>query len=241
MIRRLVPTLAAVAALVTLTAAASCRPGTPQECNGTTPTTTTEGVVIVCPTTTTTDVPPPPRTVLVLGDSITAQSATEIRDALTGAGFVPIVAGYSGYSALDTAVTGRPTLGTVIGGFVDDDPDIVILEAGTNDINTISAGTASVADLVARMASFRDTFPQACVAVTTVTTHRDDRAQFNATATLVNAGLRSSFLRVVPWDETEWALRQSGTTILQDDDIHPLPAGRAVLAQLDSEAAQACP
>jgi hypothetical protein len=61
------------------------------------------------------------------------------------------------------------------------------------------------------------------------------------TATLVNAGLRSAFLRVVPWDETEWALRQSGTTILQEDDIHPLPAGRLVLAGLDTEAAQDCP
>jgi lysophospholipase L1-like esterase len=236
--RTLVIALAGLTVL--LASAASCRPGTPQECNGTTPTTTGE-VVVVCPTTTTTDVPPPPQTVLVLGDSITAQSALDIRTALTAAGFEPIVAGYAGYSALDTSVTGRPTLGTVIDDFVDDDPDIVILEAGTNDINTISAGGASVADLVARMGSFRDTFPQACVAVTTVTTHRDDRVQFNMTATLVNAELRSAFLRVVPWDETEWALRQSGTTILQEDDIHPLPAGRQVLAELDTEAAQDCP
>jgi hypothetical protein len=236
--RRALTALAALVAVTTLTGAAACRPGTPQECNGTTPTSTAP--LVVCPTTTTTDVPPPPRTVLVVGDSITAQSESEIHDALSGADLVPIVAGYAGHSALDTEITGRPTFGTVLDDLVEEDPDIVILEAGTNDVNTISAGGATVADFVSRMVSFRDLFPDACVAVTTVTTHRTSSG-FNATARSMNAGLAESFLRIVPWDETEWALREAGTMILQDDLIHPLPAGREVLAQLDVEAALACP
>ena len=236
--------LVATAALAVLAAlfVVSCRPGTVEECNGTVPTT----APVTCPTTTT--APPRPLVVGVVGDSITAQSASTIASTLTAAGYTPIVRGRSGLNSLEIAPT--------VDLFVPEHPDIMIFELGTNDVTEIRYGVpmpdhpdrpATGQDTADRLKAYATKFPGACIAVTTVTTHRTSApngpATWNKAAADIDAALHTGFRHVVEWNDAEWAQRTATPPVLllQSDLIHPTdPAGRVFLAGLDKAMADTC-
>jgi len=222
----------------------ACRPGTVGECNGTVPTTE----AVYCAATTTTTTPPRPLVVGVVGDSITAQSAAVITSTLSAAGYTPAVRGKSGYDSIDIAAT--------VDLFLPQHPDVMIFELGTNDVTAIRYGTptadhpdrpATGQDTADRIAAYAAKFPGACIAVTTVTTHRTSAphgpATWNKAAQDIDVALHLGFRHVVEWNDAEWAQRNATppVVLLQTDLIHPTnPDGQVFLAGLDRAMADTC-
>jgi lysophospholipase L1-like esterase len=171
------------------------------------------------------------RRVAVVGDSITYLSAEDITDELTASGYEPTVVGRIGRSAseVDADVTAAQRSG----------PAVILLELGTNDITRSAHGNGSAADYERWMSEYIAEFPDSCVIVTTVSSHRPSPAM-NQTARSINAWLHTKTSHVVEWDSYEWSQRENGVVIVEPDEVHPTPAGQEALGHLDLAAVKTC-
>jgi lysophospholipase L1-like esterase len=171
------------------------------------------------------------RRVAVVGDSITYLSADDITDELKASGYEPTVVGRIGRSAseVDADVMAARNSG----------PAVVLLELGTNDATRSARGDGSAADYERWMSGYIAEFPDSCVIVTTVSSHRPS-ATMSQTARTINAWLHTRTSHVVEWDSYEWSQRKNGVIIVEPDDVHPNPAGQAALSHLDLAAVRSC-
>jgi lysophospholipase L1-like esterase len=185
----------------------------------------------------------PGPSVAVVGDSITLGSKDDITAALTAAGADAQVVGLYGY----TTTSAKP----FVDAFIARRPSIVILELGTNDVSEIVSGVPdrTAANLRARLQALTASFPGACVAVTTVTSHRVrgtgapsniDPQRWNEVAREHNAWLRATYPNVIEWDDTVHAWSEAGVPLVNDDELHPNAAGAKALASLDRAALARC-
>ncbi len=175
---------------------------------------------------------PANRRVAVVGDSITSLSADDIHSELTAAGYDATVVGRIGRSAseVDADVMAARNSG----------PAVVLLELGTNDVTRSADGQGSAADYERWMSGYIAEFPDSCVVVTTVSSHRPSPAM-NETARAINSWLHTRASHVVEWDNYEWSERKDGIVIVESDDVHPNPAGQEALGHLDLAAVKSCP
>jgi lysophospholipase L1-like esterase len=169
--------------------------------------------------------------VAVVGDSITYLSADDITDELTASGYEPSVVGRIGRSASEVDADVMAARNS--------SPAVVLLELGTNDVTRSAGGEGSTADYERWMSGYIAEFPDSCVIVTTVSSHRPSPTM-NQTARSINAWLRTRTSHVVEWDNYEWSERRNGVVIVEPDKVHPNPAGQEALGHLDLAAVRSC-
>ena len=182
------------------------------------------------------------RTIGLLGDSITYYDAPSFRAQAADAGFAASVTGIPGYQLAGV----KPWLDL----YADATPDVMVLNLGTNDASGDAKGYPNFSlDLYRqRLGLAAALFPQSCVVVTTLTTHRTPArtsvakdgytaAAWNAVTASYNQHLRATFDHVADWDallaiHPEYA----------PDEVHPLGSadGVAALARLQLDAARSC-
>lgn len=150
--------------------------------------------------------------VVVIGDSITQQSAEEIRDALGG-----------GYDVEVKAQAGKTIqeMSPFVKQAMADEPDAVIVNLGTNDTN---GGTDFEADLQVVLDLIQ---PAECVIMVTVNDVSGLQPEAAAIAARINRMITTSGYRVWDWNSVvkehpEW---------IANDAIHPSPAGRQAIAR----------
>lgn len=182
-------------------------------------------------------------TIGLLGDSITYYDAESFRAAATAAGLAPAVTGMPGYQLAGVDPWLDLYAATV--------PDVMVVNLGTNDASGDAKGYPNFSlDLFRQrldLAAAR--FPQSCLVVTTLTTHRTLAKSnpatdgytpdaWNAITSSYNEHVRSAFAHVADWDallavHPEYA----------PDEVHPVgsAAGLAALASLQIDAARTCP
>jgi hypothetical protein len=161
-------------------------------------------------------------TVLILGDSITHHSREELRQTLTG------------HSVRTNGWVGS-TIGLnlqYISAMADPQPDIVVVNLGTNDAWQGLPVDQSVADLDGLVA----TYPDACHVLTTITTQGEESYDRDVAADLNDAIPRRADV-VVDWE----AARTQDPGLLDTDGIYPTLAGRERLAELVATALDGCP
>jgi lysophospholipase L1-like esterase len=161
-------------------------------------------------------------TVLVLGDSITDHSRSELHEALTG--HAVRISGWVG----STVGLNRQ----YIDALGDDQPDVVVVNLGTNDAWQHVPVTASVADLDALLERFGDS----CKVLVTVTT-LGEQGYDRAIAAAFNDAIADRADVVVEWNDVVVNEPQ----LLDPDGIHPTIAGRQRLAELVATAVDECP
>ena len=173
------------------------------------------------------------------GDSITFWSKPALDRRFSAAGtFRYSVTGVNGATSISAA--------KLVGEYAATTPSIMILELGANDVGNIARGFPefTIEGYEQRVAAYAAQFPQACVVVTTVGSHRTALThpfweQNNAAARTLNAWLHATFPNVIEWDDAIAASLAAGKTILADE-VHPNDAGFEVLADLAVAAATRC-
>ena len=156
----------------------------------------------------------------MLGDSITFESETELRAALESATVVDL-----------TAFVGRPgkTFAELLADaarIAADDPDVVVINLGTND----ALKTVPVEETRLALDALYAAIPDAPIVAVAVTTRFSD-SPFDIRAQAINDRLRAGCrdharpVVVVAWDEIVAA-----DEALLSDGLHPTPRGRARLA-----------
>jgi GDSL-like Lipase/Acylhydrolase family len=168
-----------------------------------------------------------PVRVSVIGDSITFLSRHDISKALAGGHVQADVVGRIGHTAAEVR--------SDVQAAARRQPDVVVLELGTNDVTR----GVDLASFARTMTAYREAFPHACVLATTVSSHRGS-TRLDTGGAAVNDWLMHNFTYVIDWNTREFAARQAGNDMVPVDDVHPNPAGQAVLAELDVAGVRAC-
>ena len=163
-------------------------------------------------------------TVVVLGDSITYLSGAAIHAALDPAYTVDV----NGIPGIEVA--GQQTSALK---YAQTQPDVVIINLGTNDVGARRDPSDVIRELGAMAAEFG---PTTCVVLVTLTTHvpSDD---FEQRATAVNRWIRSQ-QHVADWDSALAATDPPAE--LTTDTVHPTVEGQSVMAQLLQQQVDAC-
>jgi lysophospholipase L1-like esterase len=163
-------------------------------------------------------------TVAVLGDSITYLSAAAIHAELDPDHTVEV----NGVPGIDVA--GQQTAALQ---FARTQPDVAIINLGTNDVGARRDPSEVIGELRAMASEFG---PGACLVLVTLTTHvpSDDFAQ---RAGVVNRWIRSQE-HVADWDAALAA--SSPSARLTSDTVHPTVEGQALMAQLLRQQVDAC-
>jgi hypothetical protein len=162
-----------------------------------------------------------------VGDSITAQSATDLTSYFSRAG----------YAVTINAVPGSDTAADA--HFVTRDaglsPSVEVINLGTNDTRLVAEGEP-LADVLHRLNTFASEpmFPLTCVVFTTVTTHATDWPPSVAAA--INAWERTHFAHVADWDAAYNPAYYDGT----GDNPHPVELGRHALTHVIADAIAGC-
>jgi hypothetical protein len=174
-------------------------------------------------------------TLAVIGDSITEISTDAIQS------FVGPKYSTSISALVGATVNGRQGVADL---YAPTKPSVVLVELGTNDDSRIVTGQQTVDGYKADLTRLTSKFPDSCVVVTTVTTHRTgadpDYAEFDDNARQFNAFLHANYANVVEWDNAIGDAIAAGRTLLSDDQIHPNPAGSIALGMLDKAAVDGC-
>jgi lysophospholipase L1-like esterase len=170
-------------------------------------------------------------TVAVLGNSITALSVEELPVAF-GDTYRSSSAGRSGRTIEELLPLAEQYAAT--------DPDIVVVEAGSNDAGVPEADWSGLSVLAAE-ARMLATFPGArCIVWVNLSSHTT-RASFDSHARGVNASLahlETTDPRVVVAD---WDRATAGRSDLLIDGVHPNHAGQRTYAQVVRDAVDRCP
>ena len=172
----------------------------------------------------------PRPSVAVLGDSITFESETELRAALAEATAVDLTAlvGRPGKTFAELLADGERIAAT--------DPDLVVINLGTND----ALKGVPVEDTRLDLDALYAALPDALIVAVAVTT-RFSGSPFDVRAQAINDRLRAGCrdgarpVAVVAWDQIVAAddANQADSPALDpilSDGLHPTPRGRARLA-----------
>lgn len=250
-----------VASLALVVGITACIPeGTPEECAGTTTTTvlvdcawttsTTEPTTTVDPSTTvapTTTTRPPGNVndpwwaykgnlagpkVVVAGDSITSLSKNAINAALYP-DYATQVMGLSGHKLAQADYYLEPYPAT--------NPDVVIIEFGTNDGNGILADSTGQkrAEWKAKYLDIASRFPNACFVPVTMPASRN-YPTWDASQQELNDWLLATFPDTADWNRFELGQRAAGYNLLGADFIHPEGLGFSSLAAVYLGAVERC-
>lgn len=168
--------------------------------------------------------------VALLGDSISYGAVDEIHAALDPTHQVRIhaVTGITFAGSQERAVEFGAT-----------DPDVVVVELGTNDVWT----NVPLATITMDLTTLLGEFPAACVVMSTVNEHTqnavsgDGIVYDNAAAHDLNEVIRAQATNLVEWDV---AANADAARYLDAGTIHPTPDGEALLAALVQEQVEAC-
>jgi lysophospholipase L1-like esterase len=162
--------------------------------------------------------------VAVLGDSITQLSANDIHSTLD-----------STYNVEIDATPGITVAGqwSEAAAFAKAQPDIAVVNLGTNDLLARRTADAVIRDLEALLAEFD---PSTCVVVVTIST-TETRESFRREAVAVNRWLRDR-PHVADWDGA--VARSPFPRGLTYDSVHPTEDGRAVLAEVLLDGVSTC-
>jgi hypothetical protein len=181
---------------------------------------------------------PPPTTVgtgpggsvVVLGDSISDFSRSEIVDAFGGEAQVEVLARVGGTFESSQAAADEVAAS---------DPRVVVVELGTNDVwsrRPLGEVTEEADELLAK-------FPESCVVIVTLNEQAVEARSLagvlydNQAATALNDELRRRADELVDWSQ---AANRDRASYLDQGTIHPTPSGRALLAGLMKDAADRC-
>lgn len=170
--------------------------------------------------------------VVVLGDSIMVATAPELRDALPDHAVKVAAVRGEGLAGgpLSKVVGGSMT--DVADSYASDDPEVAVIELGTNDAWLTDLALDAAVDAIEHMAS---AFDDACLVVVTVTERSTADGYDRAEARQINRHLLEAADEVVDWDE----IGAAGGNLL-DDGIHPTPAGTRALAAAVADAVASC-
>lgn len=130
-------------------------------------------------------------------------------------------------------------------------PNIVVFELGTNDVNDWLDDSANHVQPPARrtlatwqtaMQATLNKFPNACIVAVNVNAHRGagtPNLVYNASAIGLNSWLAAHVTRIVDWDTAVWNNRQANTPITVDG-LHPNATGKQLLADMEKAQILTC-
>lgn len=162
--------------------------------------------------------------VVVLGDSITYLSEAAIHAALDPAYTVEV----NGIPGIEVAGQQSSAL-----EYAQTQPDVVIVNLGTNDVGARRDPSDVISDLGAMASEFD---PTSCVVLVTLTT-RVPSDDFEQRAAAVNQWIRSQ-QHVADWDSA--LATTDPPTQLTTDTVHPSVEGQSVMAELIQQQVDAC-
>lgn len=171
--------------------------------------------------------------VVILGDSLTVSSRSELRERLAhtslkiGAHFGEGLAGGS----ISDAVGDRVMI-TISSTYALDPPEVVVIALGTNDAWNPDL---DLVDSVAAWDSIRSHFAGACIVGVTATESATKNSYDQETARTLNELIRSDSHQVV-----DWAATGTSRDLHTDDLIHLTPRGRAHRSDLIAESVDQC-
>lgn len=171
--------------------------------------------------------------VVILGDSLTVSSRSELRERLAhtslkiGAHFGEGLGG----GPISDAV-GSSVMITTSSAYALDPPEVVVIALGTNDAWNPDVG---LADSVAAWGLIRSHFAGACIVGVTATESATESGYDQGTARTLNELIRSDSGQVV-----DWAATGTSSDLLTDDLIHLTPQGRAHRSDLIADAVDEC-
>jgi lysophospholipase L1-like esterase len=173
--------------------------------------------------------------VVVIGDSITNNSAAQLHEALDGDHQVKL-SGIIGATIADQQIHADEYAAT------EPLPAVVVVDLGTNDAWQAVPTETSATEIDTMIGKF----PDACIVLTTVNEHvgppsvkptKDGRLYSNELAAALNVELRAKADVVIEWDAQ---VNIDPGLYLKPDTIHPTPEGAALLGELIDDAIGAC-
>ncbi len=179
---------------------------------------------------------PPGSTVVVVGDSISARSADQIKAAFAAAGLKATVIADPGLTLQES--TSNIAKAAAL------NPTAIVFELGTNDVSSTVKREAGYTEAAfsTGLAEATGRFPNSCVVVTTVSANYTPAAKgtgtaaVNRVATQINGTIRSTSPHVADWDNEV----RANPSIVIEDQTHPTDAGKVALADLMVGAVRSC-
>ena len=167
-------------------------------------------------------VPSTPTTILALGDSNLAFADASVRDALTVAGIDGELRGAPGFGLKDFESFWLPLVPALVQA---QDPDVVVVALGANDVWTVNNVETFPARLDAMMQAIGD---RRVVWIT----HFDDRGGVSYPAQRVNDAIRGAVFRWANLAVLDLApLINTNTALLEPDRLHFSPTGQQFFGQ----------
>jgi hypothetical protein len=166
--------------------------------------------------------------VAIMGDAITYQTRDEYHAELDN-DYQVRLSGWGG-KTFDEFETQQAS------AFDGDNPDVVVIALGSEDIITGSAAHATEDVTMAAIGRMYDRFPSACTIGVTVNEHMVEPHRDLAEAARINAAIRARATYVVEWSDEA----NGHPEYFTDGDIIPNAAGKAALTGLVHDAVVLC-